>query len=182
METAERRAVRKAMDDLKPYLASYVATHSGSSSSVARKDMAGLLNSIITEWDAVYSRSLAKVVRAYIHELKDVRNRWAHEEPFSKTEMSRALNTIKQVSLAIGAPLTTHQTRQVSPFAKKPSQRDVMRDIYSRYHGKEDRVIAEYAAAERAGKVQRIGNKSGHTAEQYAAALLNDGLKKGWLP
>jgi hypothetical protein len=100
----------------------------------------------------------------------------------SKTETARALNTINQISLAIGAPLAAPEKGQASRLTKKPSQRDVMRDIYARNHGEEGRVVAEYAAAERAGKVQRIGNKPGHTAEHYAAALFNDGLKKGWLP
>ena len=182
METQERRAVRRGLDQLKPFLASYVATHSGPSSAATRKDMAALLSTMVKEWDSVYSRLLPKVVRSYIHELIDVRNRWAHEAPFSKTEVSRALSTIQQTSLAIGAPLLGPKKSPVHSLAKKPSQRDIMRDLYARNRGKEDRVVAEYAAAERAGKVQRIGNKSGHTPEQYALALLNDGLKKGWLP
>jgi hypothetical protein len=95
--------------------------------------------------------------------------------------MNRALSTIGQVAAAIGAPSVKHSQSVRPTIGKKVTQRDLMREIYARNRGNDNRTIAEYAAADRAGKVQRIGNKSGHTPEQYAAALLNDGLKKGWL-
>ena len=61
------------------------------------------------------------------------------------------------------------------------SQRDTMRSIWAACAPDEDRAICIYAAAEARGDVSRKQNKSGHTAEQYARALLADGLKKGWL-
>jgi hypothetical protein len=181
VESPERGAVRRGLDQLKPFLTSYIATHSGHSAKSDRRDMAALLRTIVKEWDAVYSHQLPRVVRSYIYELIDVRNRWAHEEPFSKSDMARALSTISQVAGAIGAPSSTSVKARTPALGKKLSQRDVMRDIYARNRGREERIIAEYAEAERTGTVERIGNKSGHTPEQYAAALLNDGLKKGWL-
>jgi len=60
-------------------------------------------------------------------------------------------------------------------------QRDVMRRIWARCKPNEERAVREYAAAERRGEAERASNAHGRTAEQYARALLNDGLKKGWL-
>ena len=48
-------------------------------------------------------------------------------------------------------------------------QRDVMRRIWARCKPDEER------------EVLRSSNRHGWTAEQYARALLRDGLRKGWL-
>lgn len=61
------------------------------------------------------------------------------------------------------------------------SQRDVMRHIFDRHWPVRDKVIAEYAAAERRGEVVRSRNRYNLSPEQYAHRLLEDGLKKGWL-
>ena len=61
------------------------------------------------------------------------------------------------------------------------SQRDVMRRIWAEFGPDEDRVVREYAAAERRGDAQRKSNSYGLGEESYARRLLNDGLKKGWL-
>jgi hypothetical protein len=41
-------------------------------------------------------------------------------------------------------------------------------------------VVREYAAEAR-GEVKRKSNSHGITAEQYARALWNDAVKKGWI-
>lgn len=56
-----------------------------------------------------------------------------------------------------------------------------MRAIWARCAPDEDRSIREYAAAEHRGDAPRKQNASGLTPEQYARALLADGLGKGWL-
>ena len=61
------------------------------------------------------------------------------------------------------------------------TQRDCMREIWSSVGHNEDEAIKEYVRCEENGTVDRKSNDSGLTAEQYAKALLKDGLKKGWL-
>lgn len=60
-------------------------------------------------------------------------------------------------------------------------QRDVMRRIWERCRPDEELAVREYAAAEQRGEVQRSSNSHDWSAEKYARALLNDGLRKGWL-
>ena len=60
-------------------------------------------------------------------------------------------------------------------------QRDVMRRIWARCKPNEERAVSEYAAAEKRGEVERASNSHGWDAEQYARALLRDGLRKGWV-
>lgn len=56
-----------------------------------------------------------------------------------------------------------------------------MRELYSQLGGDHDRVVAAYAAAERAGDVSRASNDHALSAEDYARRLLSDGIRKGWI-
>jgi len=61
------------------------------------------------------------------------------------------------------------------------SQRDLMRELYRRHRGDEDKIIEEYAAAERRGEVSRGSNAYDLAPEEYAYRLLEDARKKGWI-
>lgn len=63
----------------------------------------------------------------------------------------------------------------------KISQRDYMRELVKRFGPDEERVVREYAAAEERGEVERKSDSHRITAEQYARALWNDAIKKGWI-
>lgn len=56
-----------------------------------------------------------------------------------------------------------------------------MRQLVSRFGHDEERVVREYAAAEARDEVERKSNSHHLTAEQYARALWNDAIKKGWI-
>lgn len=56
-----------------------------------------------------------------------------------------------------------------------------MRQIWARCRPDEEKAVREYGAAESAGEVERTSNSHGWSAEQYARALLRDGMRKGWL-
>jgi len=60
-------------------------------------------------------------------------------------------------------------------------QRDKLRELAVRHGSDRDSVVKAYAAAERSGEVQRKSNSHKITSLQYANALYNDALKKGWL-
>jgi hypothetical protein len=69
----------------------------------------------------------------------------------------------------------------VIELMKKPSQRDYMRELVRRFGVNAEHVVREYAAAEERGEVERRSNSHRITAEQYARALWNDAVKKGWI-
>jgi hypothetical protein len=62
-----------------------------------------------------------------------------------------------------------------------PSQRDVLRSLVARFGMNEEKVIQEYAAAERRGEVKRESNKYEIGPERYARALWRDAKRKGWI-
>jgi len=61
------------------------------------------------------------------------------------------------------------------------AQRDFMRKLLVELGGDKELVCAAYAQAERRGVVNRNSDTHGKAPEDYAAALWQDGIKKGWL-
>lgn len=197
MHSDEREQIRRGLDALKPYLSAFVSQRARSPARGKHMDTHALLKAILDEWDESFRTCMPFVARSYIHELRDIRNRWAHEVAFTPAETVRALDTMRQLAAVIGAPAEMgHDARETAagPVArrpaaralpavshKSPSQRETMREIYARFKRDSERMIREYATAERQGKVRRKENKSGRSPEEYARALLADGLKKGWL-
>lgn len=194
MDSPQRRSVRRALDALKPYLEAFLAQHrvsvppTGSGPGASRPDMQALLKASIANWEPRLQAVLPRVARSYLHELKEVRNRWAHEEQFTDLEARRGVDTARVLAELLGAPTssTTPETRRETPRGassgpRPESQRAAMVRIFHSVGRNADRAVREYAAAEGRGEVLRRSNKSQISSEAYARALLNDGLKKGWL-
>lgn len=59
---------------------------------------------VLTEESRVFGGSLSHVDRAYVTELRNTGNRWAHENALSTSDASRALDTAERLLTAIGAP------------------------------------------------------------------------------
>lgn len=55
-------------------------------------------------WGAVFRWTLGKAERSLVNELLDVRNRWAHQEPFSGDDADRALDSMNRLLTAVSAP------------------------------------------------------------------------------
>lgn len=70
---------------------------------------------------------------------------------------------------------------QTSGTKQHHSQRAVMQRLFMQHAGDFKSVIAAYADTERNGGVARNSNHSKLGPEEYAKALFNDGLRKGWL-
>lgn len=208
MESKHRREVRKALDELKPHLARFIekTLQQATGGRVPRidqcrnMDIQALLGLLLDEWNGIFRYHFPRAARAWVHELKEVRNQWAHERAFTRNEADRAVDTVRQLARAIGhEDIPTekseekHEIRervskpQVAGLAQRPPgrkrviQRECMRNLYHKCGGDEERTVHEYAAAERRGDVKRRRNKSGMSAEAYARALLADGKRKGWL-
>jgi predicted AAA+ superfamily ATPase len=69
-------------------------------------------NSIKKGWYP-FDAKLSRVQKSYAEELKDVRNRAQHFEPFSNDEAQRALDTAELFLRAIGAPIEAEQVRKI---------------------------------------------------------------------
>ncbi|MDD3553583.1 MAG: Swt1 family HEPN domain-containing protein [Deltaproteobacteria bacterium] len=69
-------------------------------------DTHNLLTVMWDQWKAVFRNTLGHTERALVSELREVRNRWAHQTPFSSDDAYRALDSISRLLNAIAAPET----------------------------------------------------------------------------
>jgi predicted AAA+ superfamily ATPase len=67
-------------------------------------DAAVLLRLMWEAWNNVFRRILGQAERTLVSELRDVRNRWAHQEPFSTDDAYRALDSASRLLTAVSAP------------------------------------------------------------------------------
>ena len=62
-----------------------------------RLDIQALLVILWENWNAVFKAELGHVGRSYVSELREVRNQWAHQQPFSAEDTFRALDTMSRL-------------------------------------------------------------------------------------
>ncbi|MBI3961042.1 MAG: ATP-binding protein [Chloroflexi bacterium] len=78
----------------------------GFDSEEAHLDSAALLKIMWDQWNAVFSKTLGHTERSLVSELREIRNRWAHQEAFSSDDAYRALDSAARLLTAIAAPQT----------------------------------------------------------------------------
>ncbi|HND21783.1 MAG TPA: Swt1 family HEPN domain-containing protein, partial [Acidobacteriota bacterium] len=67
-------------------------------------DTPAILRGFTENWQAVFRFILGNYERALIGELREIRNRWAHEEPFNSDDTYRALDTMQRTLSSLQAP------------------------------------------------------------------------------
>ncbi len=65
------------------------------------------------QWKPVFSKTLGHMERNYISELRETRNRWAHQEAFSYGDVSRALDSMHRLLSAVAAEEAKEIDRQL---------------------------------------------------------------------
>jgi hypothetical protein len=71
---------------------------------LAEWDVAALLKLVWEAWNDVFGRTLGRAERSLVQELRDWRNQWAHQEPFSSDDADRALDSMARLLTAVSAP------------------------------------------------------------------------------
>ncbi len=67
-------------------------------------DAAALLKVMWEAWNEVFRKTLGPAERSLLSELRDWRNKWAHQEAFSSDDADRALDSAERLLSAISAP------------------------------------------------------------------------------
>ncbi|MBN9390798.1 MAG: DUF499 domain-containing protein [Chloroflexi bacterium] len=67
-------------------------------------DTQALLAVMWVNWNTIFSKTLGPAERSLVSELRDVRNRWAHQKPFTLDDTYRAFDSIQRLLTAISAP------------------------------------------------------------------------------
>lgn len=74
------------------------------SSDAPHLDAALLLRLMWEQWNEVFRKTLGQAERSLVSEIRDVRNRWAHQNAFSSDDADRALDSIARLLTAVSAP------------------------------------------------------------------------------
>ena len=114
MAITNHERVGKAMDLLREGLAPFVARElkgkdvtegaPGPVKPVVEQDAAGLLKLIWDNWQLVFRNILGNAERSLVSELRDWRNKWAHQESISSDDVYRALDSASRLLVAVSAP------------------------------------------------------------------------------
>lgn len=124
MAISNHERVGKALDLLKSGLAPFIEreftskyqkqalpqakTYLGDDRTVANKsfkswDVAALLKVMWDAWNAVFRDTLGYAERSQVSELREARNKWAHQEPFSSDDAYRVLDSASRLLTAVAA-------------------------------------------------------------------------------
>src|ERR1017187_27367 len=79
-------------------------THLFSGKGEPQWDSASLLAVMWNQWNLVFRKTLGSAERTLVSELRDIRNRWAHQKPFSSDDAYRALDSASRLLTAVSAP------------------------------------------------------------------------------
>jgi predicted AAA+ superfamily ATPase len=66
-------------------------------------DTQALLTVMWDQWNVVFRNTLGPAERSLVSELRDIRNRWAHQNTFNSDDAYRALDSIERLLLAVSA-------------------------------------------------------------------------------
>ena len=69
----------------------------------AEWDAAGILITMWNQWNEVFRKTLGPAERSLVNELREVRNRWAHQRPFSSDDAYRALDSAARLLAAVSS-------------------------------------------------------------------------------
>ena len=72
--------------------------------SIGQWDAAALIKLMWETWNDVFRRTLGFAERSLVSEIRDWRNKWAHQEPFTSDDTDRALDSVERLLAAVSAP------------------------------------------------------------------------------
>jgi hypothetical protein len=85
------------------WLESFVESGPRNSAPGSLRDPAFLLKVMAEAWDSAFRTRLTRSDRNVVFELRDVRNRWAHNDAFNLDDTYRALDSIERLLVAVDA-------------------------------------------------------------------------------
>jgi len=78
--------------------------HGGGDRHELRRDAHVLLTVLWDQWNPVFRNHLGPMERSLVGELREFRNRWAHQENFDFNNAYRILDSAERLLTAVGAP------------------------------------------------------------------------------
>lgn len=174
-----------------------------SAQKVSGTDAQFLLKVIWDEWQSVFRNVLGHSERTYVSELREIRNRWAHQDNFSTDDAYRALDSVHRLLLAVSAAdeaVEVDRMRQdllrsrFSEQARQTQRRGAVAPIEGQPSGglkswrevitpHPDVASGRYQQAEFAADLHQVwrgeaGDEYGQPTEFFRRTFLTDGLRE----
>lgn len=154
----------------------------------------------LTEKGREFSDLLSRAQQGFASELRETRNQWAHNEPFSSEDASRALDTIERLLRAVAAADSAEDVRKLRLDLQRTVYEDQTRQRVKRtrvsldpglglkpwrevIHPHDDVARGEFTASEFAADLHLVhtGQASspeyGDPVEFFARTYLTEGLR-----
>ena len=167
--------------------------------SYDKNDPAVLLRCITDDW-RVFHRSLSRAQQSLASELRETRNRWAHNDKFSADDTYRALDTIERLLQAVNATEQAESVRKVrldfgrtnveAETRKAVAQADTglgvagtgMKGWREVLHPHDDVATGNFSASEFAADLAKVSRGEGtveyvEPVEFFRRTFLTEGLK-----
>jgi hypothetical protein len=90
----------------------------------AALDIQALLTILNNVWGDVFQADLGQAGRSYVNELRDVRNKWAHQNPFTLDDTYRAFDTMTRLLEMVAAPERTETAELARQIRVEQSAED----------------------------------------------------------
>ncbi len=71
---------------------------------MAQWDISALFRVMLEKWREVFNKILGSADRALVLEIREIRNKWAHQEKFSSDDVYRTLDSVGRLLAAVSAP------------------------------------------------------------------------------
>jgi hypothetical protein len=91
-------------------------------------DTQALLTLVWEQWNGVFSKTLGRAERTLVSELRDIRNKWAHQEAFSTDDAYRALDSIHRLLTAVSADEAVEADREKQEILRVRFEEQVRRE------------------------------------------------------
>jgi predicted AAA+ superfamily ATPase len=86
--------------------------------TIAEWDIAGLLRLMTETWNEVFRQTLGFAERNLVGELREWRNRWAHQNTFSGADTERTLDSAARLLTAVSAPQADELSRMKAELSR----------------------------------------------------------------
>ena len=94
------------LEEVKATLSNQQLTFAGTEDKL-HWDIAAILAVMWNQWNEVFRKTLGHAERTLVSELRDTRNKWAHQRPFSTDDAYRALDSAARLLATVSAPEAT---------------------------------------------------------------------------
>ncbi|MEW6573744.1 MAG: Swt1 family HEPN domain-containing protein [Bacillota bacterium] len=96
---------------------------------VAQLDVYSILLVLWNNWNEVFQAKLGHTGRSFVSELREVRNRWAHQQPFTVDDTYRALDTMTRLLQGVVAEEAAEVERLARELLRLRFESEMKREV-----------------------------------------------------